>query len=833
MAETDRGRWLQARLNRWTGEFERPADEAAYARATYRETLGSARIGIIASTLASLSFLPLDVELIAAPDLYLFVGIRFALLLACIAALVALIRYPSLQAVLAVTYLQQGLFYFLNAVIFDHPALTRHGGLLLPLMAVALPVLLPGRLWQASLMGAYAALVSLLFWGVLRTPPETPRDLGVILLVTSVGFFVGVAARAQLNRMRRDEFLHIERERRTNLELLAAKEAAEAGARAKSDFLAVMSHEIRTPMNGILGMVRLILDEPISDSQRQRLQVVLRSAEALRVTLDDVLDLSKLDQGAAPCEQVPMDVARVVHDVCDLMRPRAEDKGLVLTAVLDADVPALVLGDPARLRQVLMNLVGNAVKFTGAGAVSIRVRRRPAAAAMARPWLEIVVEDTGIGIAPQQLGQLFQPFVQADASIHRRFGGSGLGLAISKRLVEAMGGAIGVSSEPDRGSRFTVDLPLLEAPPGSAVPAVAGQDRPASGGQRRLSLLLVEDNEINQQVAAGLLARAGHRCTVAPGGMEALARLAEETFDAVLMDLQMPGLDGFETTRRIRALPAGGSLPIIALTANAMPEDVARSQAAGMNGHLAKPIRPDDLARVLDRLAGGRISLPEGSDVLLVGTADPMARRRLEGLGLRVFPMADSAAALTILTARRFPLVVLQADAGAPALRERLASLGGGCRLAHWRPAASGGPEPQTGELLLDAASEDDDLRAMLLDGPVAPEGGTDLGALFDDVKIRALQSLFLRNMVEQREALEQHGAEGDQIAAIAHRVKGSAANMGFADLADAAGALLTASGADRPGALNRLRSRLDDTIHSMDRALSGPRPEDGTDRGE
>ncbi|MFN4009006.1 MAG: ATP-binding protein [Pannonibacter sp.] len=825
---------MSSRLNRWTGEFADPQREAAYGAATFRETRATARIGVVASTLASVSFLPLDLQLIAPPDLYLFIGIRLALLVICIGALGLLSHATSARGVLAATYAQQAVFYFLNAIIFDHPALTRHGGMLLPLMALALPVLLPGRLWQASLMSAYAALVSLLFWGVLRAVPESPADIGVILLVTGVGLCVGVAARAQLNRMRREEFLHIERERKTNLELLAAKDAAEAGARAKSDFLAVMSHEIRTPMNGILGMVRLILDEPIPASQRERLSVVLRSAEALRVTLDDVLDLSKLEQGAASYDRSPLELARVLDDVIDLMRPRALEKRLDISLEVSGDVPGHVLGDPARLRQILLNLVGNAVKFTETGSVRLRLGRSGGG-------IRFEVEDTGIGISDRELARLFQPFVQADPSIQRRFGGSGLGLVICKRLIEDMGGSIGVSSVSGQGSVFHFELPLEPVEPAKEVTIVASH-----GPRRSLSLLLVEDNEINQQVAAAILQRAGHRCVVADTGGQALERVQDETFDAVLMDLQMPEMDGFEATRRIRALGAKGRMPIIALTANAMPEDVARSRAAGMNGHLAKPIRPQELDEMLAVIARGErpadggganevasAIVPEGADVLLAGPATNAVQQRLSRLGLRVFPMPDLVAAARLAASRPFPLVLLTQASDLAAARSLPGTGNASPVLGLWLEADGEAPGVLPGELVLRATASDDALRRRLFGMAVASQAESGIDSLFDDVKVKALQSLFLRNLIEQRHDLKRESLDLQHILQIAHRVKGSAANMGFADLADSAEAVLAAGEARRTGARDALVQALDETIGRLDAALGTGPLRDGARRAE
>ena len=405
---------------------------------------------------------------------------------------------------------------------------------------------------------------------------------------------------------------------------------------AKSNFLATMSHEIRTPMNGILGMARLVLDSPLVAAQRDQMETLKASAEALLAILDDILDLSKLEAGRVEFEHVAFNPSRVVTGVATLLRARADDKGLGLTTALDAAMPVWLSGDPGRLRQVLLNLVGNAIKFTDAGMVAVHVTTLPARGDLA--GVEFSVSDTGIGLDEEARERLFQAFGQADASISRRFGGTGLGLAICKRLVEAQGGEIGVDSQPGVGSRFWFRLwfAVAEAPAASAAAAPALQ-LPA------LSILLAEDNPVNQKVALGLLAKSQHKVTVVANGLEAVAAAAKGGFDLILMDMQMPGMDGLEASRRIRRLPApAGTVPIIALTANAMRGDAERCHAAGMDAHVAKPIDPEHLfatmAAVLtetaaaDRPAGTAV----GQDVAdgLLAHLGPDILRELEGIFL-------------------------------------------------------------------------------------------------------------------------------------------------------------------------------------------------------
>ncbi len=371
-------------------------------------------------------------------------------------------------------------------------------------------------------------------------------------------------------------------------QILAAKEAAEALAAAKSQFLAMVSHEIRTPMNGILGMARLLLDEPLLPGQRDRLDTLTASAEALLVLLDDILDLSRLEAGRVEYQAAPFHLRSVVASLMALMAGRADGKDLQVTADLDPGVPDWVRGDAGRLRQILINLVGNAVKFTAAGRVSLHV-------AAAGDGLVFTVADTGIGIDPAAQARLFEPFFQADSSVSRRFGGTGLGLAICKRLVEAQGGEIGVDSEPGKGSRFHVRLPY---PPAAAPAAVPAAERPPLPP---LSILLAEDNPVNRKVAIALLSRWGHRVETAEDGRAAVAAAARGGFDVVLMDMRMPDMDGLAATAAIRRLdPSRADVPIIALTANAMDGDAERCRAAGMDAHVAKPI---DTAHLLDTIA--------------------------------------------------------------------------------------------------------------------------------------------------------------------------------------------------------------------------------------
>ena len=380
-------------------------------------------------------------------------------------------------------------------------------------------------------------------------------------------------------------------------ELRAAREAAETSNRAKDGFLAMISHELRTPMNGILGMLELLDDGQLAEAQAERLQHARQSANSLLGLLDEILLFSRLEAGPVTVERGPTDPAELLGGIARLLQPQAARKGLSLSWSVAGDLPARIAADAPRLRQVLLNLASNALKFTPTGQVRLAARR-----GAARPGdgflVEFEVEDSGIGIAPGMLGRIFEPFTQADSSISRRFGGTGLGLAICRRLVLAMGGQIEVESRVGLGSRFRVLLPSEAAAVPLATPAAPARIAPAPGLVGRRALV-VDDHPTNREVARLYLERLGLTVVVAGGGAEALAA-CRAPFDLILMDLEMPEMDGFAVARAIReaALPAAAA-PIIALTAHAGPEHRARSAAAGMRGFVSKPIRPEQLQETI------------------------------------------------------------------------------------------------------------------------------------------------------------------------------------------------------------------------------------------
>ena len=413
-------------------------------------------------------------------------------------------------------------------------------------------------------------------------------------------------------------------------ELSRAKEAAERASLAKTQFLATMSHEIRTPLNAILGFASLARDRGGRDPElRRQIELIQKAGESLLTVINDVLDLSKIEAGKTELEERPLTLRGLVEDCLSLTDGLAQQKGIVLQCAVSPAIPARIVADEARLRQVLLNLLNNAVKFTPSGAVRLSVVPSDDGRAMT-----VSISDTGIGISPERIAHLFQDFVQGDGSISRQYGGTGLGLSISRRLILLMGGEIGVASVVGQGSTFHFTVPLIEAEPEAGPSASPGPDMPRLVSPR--SILLVDDLGINLEIVGAMLRAAGHHVTSANSGPDAIAACREGAHDMILMDVQMPDMDGLETTRRIRDLDGPAkSIPIIALTANVFSQQIESYRDAGMNDHLGKPFHREALLAMIERWSGGAAGAQEPNSRAakpVPPVLDPTRQAELSGL---------------------------------------------------------------------------------------------------------------------------------------------------------------------------------------------------------